>query len=330
MAAQCTPDRLLTSLRVTFAEDITTTHLIPVPNEDEKAALYYTRRDLQIFKLTNKLRTQRKIVILMKLIADRNAQDALNERKEENIQGIQFQTTESFYNARGSALPVEDLAWKRTCCTKTKDWDATSTPVMLPETPGSRLDGDLLGMANTNTHEDNVKAMEFQNSLEEMTWKRTCCTKIKDCDAISAPVMLPETRGSQLNDDQLGVANTNTQEEKAKAMEFQKIKSFYIGGPRATPEDRTCPDFKDCDTTTILSKARISQLSGDCIIGITNTNPQEENEEAMELQKIIYIGAPRATQDEQTCSDLKGCDVKAILLETRDSNLDTEQLAVTG
>jgi hypothetical protein len=262
MAAQCTPNRLLTSLRVTFAEDITTTHLIPVPNEDEKAALYYTRRDLQIFKLTSKLRTQRKIVIIMKLIADRNAQDALNKRKEENIQSMQFQTTDSFNNAGGSALLVEELAWKRTCCTKTEDCDATSAPVMLPETPGSQLDGELLGMANTTPHEDNVQAMEFQNTLEEeMTWKRICCTKVKDCDATSAPVMLPETPGSQLHGDLLSTSNSNPQEKYVSAMDFQKIKSFYIGGPRASQEERTCSDLKvkDYGAKAILPETRGSQ-----------------------------------------------------------------------
>jgi hypothetical protein len=71
-STQCTPDRLLTGMHVSFGEDITT-HLIPVPNDDEKTALYYSRSDLKAFKLANKLRTQRMIAKLMKLIATRNA-----------------------------------------------------------------------------------------------------------------------------------------------------------------------------------------------------------------------------------------------------------------
>jgi hypothetical protein len=57
MPAQCTSDRLLTNLHVSFGEDITT-HLIPVPNNDEKAALYYSLRDLKAFRLAGKLRKQ--------------------------------------------------------------------------------------------------------------------------------------------------------------------------------------------------------------------------------------------------------------------------------
>jgi hypothetical protein len=443
MAAQCIPDRLLTSLRVTFAEDITTTYLIPVPNDDEKAALYYTRRDLQIFKLTYKLRTQRKIVILMKLIADRNAQDALNKRKEENIQAMQFQTTESFYNAGGSALRVEELAWKRTpcctktedchaasapmilpdtrgsrligdlldmantnpqeenvqamnfqkaleeitwkrttcctktedcdatsapvmlpdsrgsqlngdllgmantkvqamefqmaleeitwkrtCCTKTEDCDAASAPVMLPDTRGSRLNGDLLGMANTNPQEENVQAIEFQMALEEITWKRTCCTKTEDCHAASAPVMLPDTRGSRLNGDLLGMANTNPQEENVQAMEFQKALE------EITWKRTCCTKVKDCHAASapvIFPETWCSQINGD-LLGTSNSNPQEDNVPATEFQKIksFYIGGSRASQEERTCSDLKDYDTKAILPETRGSQLNDEVLALAG
>jgi hypothetical protein len=199
MAAQCTPDRLLKSLHVSFSEDITT-HIIPVSNEDDKAALHYSRKDLKAFKLAHKLRTQRKIAILMALIANR---DALNKRKEENVKAIQFQTTESFYIAARS-------------------------------------------------------------DLEERTWERTCCSKAKDCAAKSAPGMLPETRGSQLNGVLFGMANTNPHksDENVQAMEFQKIENFYIGA-RATQEDRTCSDSKDCDATAILPKTHGSHLSTD-------------------------------------------------------------------
>jgi hypothetical protein len=391
MAAQCTPDPLSTSLHVSFSEDITTTHLIPVANEDEKAAMHYTRRDLKIFKLTNKLRTQRKIVILMKLIADRNAQDAintqdaLNKRKEENIQAMQFQTTQIFCNAGGSAIPVEErtwkrtcctetkdcdatpdpvilpetrgahlpsmvntnireenvkamefqktleeMTWKRTCCTKTKDFGATSAPVLLPEARGFQLDCDLPGMANTNSNEDNVQAMEFQNTLEEMTWKRTCCTKTKDCDATSAPVLLPEARGFQLDCDLLGMANTNPNVDNVQAMEFQKALE------EMTWKRTYCRKVKDCDATSapvMLPKTCGSQLNGD-VLGTTNPNPEEEKVQAMEFQKIksFYIGGPRATQEERTCSDLKlkDCGAKAILAETRGSQLDSELVAVAG
>lgn len=265
MVVQCTPDRLLTSLRVSFAEDITTTHLIPFPNKDDKAALYYTRRDLKIFKLTHQLRTQRKIVILMKVIANT---DALNKRKEENAKALQLQTMETFYNTAGSA-PVEELTWTRTRCTKS----------IKTESVNNAARPDL-----------------------EWTWKRTCCTKTKACDAKSAPVMLHRTRSSQLNGDQLGMANTKPQEENVQAMESLKITSFYIGAPRATQEEWTCSGFNDCGATTKLPKNCGFQLKGD-FFGVANKNPQEEIVQAMKFQKIksFYIGAPRATEEEWTC-----------------------------
>jgi hypothetical protein len=378
MATQCTPDLpLLTSLHVSFAEEITTTHLIPYAKEDEKAALYYTKRDLKIFKVTNQLRTQRKIVILLKLIADRNAQDARKKRKEVNAQVLQVQTTESFHNAAGSA-PVEELTWKRTCCTKTKDCDATSAPVLLPEARvsqldseiqemmnahlqniqehkvkamefqktleellgsrncctktkysdtisapvllpearGSQLDSDVLGMANTNSQKDNVQAVEFQNTLEEMTWKRSCCTKTKDSDATSAPVLLPEARGFQLNSDVLGMANTHPQKDDVQAMELQN-----------TLEDmtwkRTCgTKIKDCEAISapvMVPETRNFQSNGD-LLGMANTNPQEDSMQAMEFQKI-NIGGLRVTQEERTCSDFKDCDATVTIPKTRDSQL---------
>jgi hypothetical protein len=169
---------------------------------------------------------------------------------------MEFQTTECFCIAAHSAL--EERAWKRICCLKTKDCDAT-------ETRGSQLNGELFAMANTNPHkseEECVQAKEFQkiesfyvvarSALEE----RTCCLKNKDCDATSAPVMLPETRGSQLNGELLAMAKTNpheSEEESVQAMEFQKIESFYVVARSALDEwtwKRTCClKPKDCDAT---------------------------------------------------------------------------------
>jgi hypothetical protein len=329
MATQfCTPDLpLLTSLHVSFAEDITTTHLIPYAKEDEKAALYYTKRDLKIFKVTNQLRTQRKIVILLKLIADRNAQDARKKRKEVNAQVLQVQTTESFHNAAGSA-PVEELTWKRTCFTKTKDCDATSAPVLLPEARGSQLDSDIQGMMNThlqNIQEHKLKAMEFQKTLEELLGKRSCCTKTKDCDDTSAPVLLPEARGSQLDSDIFGMANTNPQEENVQAMEF-----------RNTLEEMTwkrtcCTKTKDCDATSppvLLPETRSFQSNGD-LLGMANTNPEEENVQAMEFQKTL----DEMTWKRSCCTKTKDCDdtsAPVLLPEAHGSQLDSDVLGMAN
>jgi hypothetical protein len=117
ISAQSTLMRPLTSLHVSFGE-IITTHLIPVPNDDDKAALYYSRRDLKAFRVAHKLRTQRKIAKIMKFIASKNV---LNRIKEGRVQAMKFQKIESFYIAACSTLEVEE----RASCSKTKDFDVT-------------------------------------------------------------------------------------------------------------------------------------------------------------------------------------------------------------
>ena len=156
------------------------------------------------------------------------------------------------------------MNWKRTWCTKIKYSGAISAAMILAETRGSKLKDDSIGMANTHTHEKNLKAMGFQQPVEEMTWKRTCCTKIKDCDATSAPVSLPLALCSRLDGGLLGVANTNPREETLQAVKFPQIKSFYFGPPRAQ-EERTCLDLKDCDAKAILPETRGSQFDNELL-----------------------------------------------------------------
>jgi hypothetical protein len=130
MPAQRTPDRLLISLHVSFGDDITT-HEIPALDDGEKAALYYSKKDLKTFKIADKLRTQRtprkttKILKLMKTDAHKSMQ--------ESMQAMEIAKVEDFF----IVAPVDQV--KSSCtCSKTKDCDATTAVVILPETPESQ------------------------------------------------------------------------------------------------------------------------------------------------------------------------------------------------
>jgi hypothetical protein len=91
MSAQRTPDRLLMSLHVSFGDDIT--HEIPALDMEEKAAMYYSRKDLKAFKIANKLRCQRKMAKLLKLM------DAHNKSMVESVQAMEFPKVAGYYIA---------------------------------------------------------------------------------------------------------------------------------------------------------------------------------------------------------------------------------------